>query len=62
MAIYLIPEQQQALEQSGGKPVAVVDPVTGKVYYLVSAEMYERIKSLLGIASRIRGTLSACRF
>ena len=50
MAIYLTPEQQQALEQSGGKPVAVVDPVSGKVYYHVSAELYGRIKSLFGIA------------
>ncbi len=50
MATHLTPEQQHALEQSKGNPVAVVDPVTGKVYYLVSAELYERIKSLLGIA------------
>lgn len=32
---------------SFGTPVEVVDPATNEVYYLVSAEQYQRITSLI---------------
>jgi hypothetical protein len=42
----LTTEQQQALHDNPDGPVEVVDPGTNKVYVLVSADVYERIKPL----------------
>jgi hypothetical protein len=40
-------ELQQALHANGDRPVQVVDPGTNKVYVLIAAEVYERIKPLI---------------
>jgi hypothetical protein len=44
----LTTEQANALHENDDRPVPVVDPGTNKVYVLVSAEVFERIKPLLG--------------
>jgi hypothetical protein len=48
----LSPNLKQAV--SLGTPVEVVDPATNEVYYLVSAEQYQRITSLLSGADEPR--------
>jgi hypothetical protein len=45
--IELTENQQQALDTSPG-PVRLMDPRTKKVYILLGAETYERLKGLLG--------------
>ncbi len=46
--IELTAAQQQALVGNGTEPVRAVDPTTQAVYVLVRAEVYERIKNLIG--------------
>ena len=41
-------ELQQALHDNPDRPLQVVDPGTNKVYVLVSADVFERIKPLIG--------------
>ena len=41
-------EQQRALHDNADRPLQVVDPGTKKVYVLVSADVFERIKPLIG--------------
>lgn len=41
-------ELRQALVDSPNGPVEVFDPVTNKAYVLVSAEVYQRVRALLG--------------
>jgi hypothetical protein len=36
----------RALDAQGGDPLRTVHPVTGKVFFLVSEERYERLKPL----------------
>ena len=43
----LTEELQQALHDSGDGPMQVVDPTTSKVYVLIAAEVFERIKPLI---------------
>jgi hypothetical protein len=40
------PNLIQALQQSAGAPITVVDPQTQTEYVVVRADLYERIKSL----------------
>ena len=44
----LTTEQQQALHDNSDRPTKLVDPGRNKVYFLVSEEVFERIKSLIG--------------
>jgi hypothetical protein len=37
----------RALDAQGDIPLQAVHPITGKVYFLVSADRYERIRPLL---------------
>ena len=47
MAIPLTEEQRKALEARPGGPIEVVDPATNRVYVLVTAEAYQRVRNLL---------------
>src|SRR5437868_5451706 len=47
MALQLTEQQRQALEAGRGRPVEVVDPVTSRVYVLVAAETYERVRDVM---------------
>ena len=44
---HLTEEQRQQLLSQQGSPVPVIDPQTQKVYYIISAEQFERLKTLL---------------
>jgi hypothetical protein len=46
--IDLTEEQRQALDTSQGGPVRVVDPRTNAEYVILSAEVYDRLRGLLG--------------
>ena len=45
----LTEEQRQAIRESGGQPVCVVDPKTNESYVLLPAEEYARIQSYLQV-------------
>ena len=47
MATRLTIEQHAEVEQNGDAPVQLIDPVTQKVYFLVSGEMFALLRSLL---------------
>lgn len=47
LALQLTEQQRQAIEAQRGRPVEVVDPVTSRVYVLVAAEMYERVRDVM---------------
>ena len=59
MPIRLSEDQQQEVAREGNRPIATVHPGTQKVYYLVSAEVFERVKSLLGDPFDVRETYAA---
>jgi hypothetical protein len=40
-------ELRQALHDNADRPIEVVDPGTNKVYVLVSADMFQRVKPLI---------------
>lgn len=42
----ITPELRQEMERSGDQPVRVEDPERNKSYVLISAEMYDRLRSL----------------
>jgi len=44
--VELSDQQRQALVQAG-TPLEVADPTGSQVYYLISAEEYQRLRSLL---------------
>jgi hypothetical protein len=46
MSPILTDDLVSALEAHGNAPLKTVHPVTGKVYFLVSEERYERLKPL----------------
>jgi hypothetical protein len=46
--IELTPEQHLALERSSSNAVRAVDPATRAEYVLLRADVYDRIKSILG--------------
>ena len=46
--IALTGEQHRAIEDAGGEPVRVEDPETKATYVLLKAEVYDRIRALLG--------------
>jgi GTPase SAR1 family protein len=41
-------EQRQAIEQSGGQPVQLIDTPTQQVFYLISAEQFQHAQGCLG--------------
>ena len=48
MASKLTSEQRHDLQQHGNKPVPVVDPETKAVYFLVSSDLFERVRGVIG--------------
>jgi hypothetical protein len=43
----ITPEQRREIEQAGGEPVRVTDPETNDAYYLLKAEVFERIRDVI---------------
>jgi hypothetical protein len=48
LAIHLTQQQREALAARQGQAVEVIDPVTNRVYVLVAAETYERMRDVRG--------------
>ena len=48
MVSKLTSEQRLDLQQHGNKPVPVVDPETKAVYFLVSSDLFERVRGVIG--------------
>ena len=48
MPAELSPELRQALAGAPDGPLEVIDPLTKRTYVLVSAEVYERVRAVLG--------------
>jgi hypothetical protein len=44
----LTTDQIQALHDNADRPTKLVDPGTNRVYFLVSAEVFDQIKPLIG--------------
>lgn len=44
--VNLTESQRQVLEAQAGQPVPVLDERTQKVYYLISAEQFEQVRTL----------------
>ena len=59
MAPQLSEELQQELARQGDEPFQVVDPKTQRVYVLISADIFERLKPLLGDDFDILDTYAA---
>jgi hypothetical protein len=55
MRIELTEDQSKAIEQAADTPLSVTDPRTRKTYVLVTFDVFERLKTLVGDAE---GTLS----
>lgn len=47
MSLVLSEQQRAALDAEGGAPVPVVDERNQRVYYLVSADQFERIRPFI---------------
>ena len=43
----LTEQQRQELATNAGTPVPVVDQHTQRIYYIISAEQYDRVRALL---------------
>jgi hypothetical protein len=48
MSIELTEEQSKAIEQAAGAPPSVTDPRTQKTYVLITMDVFQQIKSLVG--------------
>ncbi len=59
MAPRLSDELQQEIARQGDRPMQVVHPGTHKVYVLVSAETFERLKPFLDDDFDVRDTYAA---
>jgi hypothetical protein len=46
MSLALTPEQSTELAQQGDRPVPVVDPATQKVYFVISGDLFDRLRPL----------------
>lgn len=44
--MHLTEEQHRAIEAAQGRPVEIVDPRTNRIYVLVPAEEYQRVREL----------------
>jgi hypothetical protein len=47
MKASLSDEQRQAIQQVGGLPLEIADPQTNQVFFLISAEQYQRARRVL---------------
>ena len=47
MKASLSDEQRQAIQQIGGLPLEIADPQTNQVFFLISAEQYQRARRIL---------------
>jgi hypothetical protein len=47
MKATLSEEQRQAVGESGDRPLEIVDDATHRVFYLISAEQYEKARRIL---------------
>ena len=45
----ITPEQRQEIEKSGNQPVKIEDPANNRQYVIISAELWERMRSLIDI-------------
>jgi hypothetical protein len=43
----ITPEQRQAIEQAGESPVELTDPQPNTTYYLVRADIYQRMQEIM---------------
>ena len=59
MRITLSEAQQQEVAREGNRPVEAIDPGTQKLYFLLSAEIFERVKPHLDMGFDIRETYAA---
>jgi hypothetical protein len=59
MTLRLSDELQQAIADQGDRPMRVVHPRTHKVYVLVTAETFDRLKPLLDDDFEVRETYAA---
>jgi hypothetical protein len=59
MNIELTEEQSKAIEQTRDQPPCVTDPRTHKTYVLVGADLFERMKSLVGDGYALSDTYRA---
>lgn len=48
MTTKLTTEQRDDLRQHGNRPVPVIDPITNAVYFLVSSDIFERVREMVG--------------
>ncbi len=47
MSVPLSEEQRQAIRQIGGCPLEIADRETNQVFFLISAEQYQKARQLL---------------
>ena len=47
MKAALSDEQRQAIHQSGGVPLEIADQQTNQVFFLITAEQYQRARRIL---------------
>jgi hypothetical protein len=47
MKASLSDEQRQAIQQIGGLPLEIADPQTNQVFFLISADQYQRVRRIL---------------
>ena len=59
MSAQLSEELQQELAREGDRPIRLVHPGTQKMYVLLAADLYERLKPLLEEGFDIADTYSA---
>jgi hypothetical protein len=59
MRVTLSEAQQQEIAREGDRPIEAIDPSTQKVYFLVPAEVFERVQALLGDSFDVRETYAA---
>ena len=59
MIVPLSEAQQREVAREGDVPVEAIDPTTQKVYFLVTAEIFERVKSLLSSGFDVCETYAA---
>jgi hypothetical protein len=56
MRVTLSEAQQQEVAREGDRPVEAIDPGTQKIYFLLSAELFQCVKPLLDAGFDIRDT------